>query len=40
VGVAPGVGFGSRGAGHVRLSLAVPDEDVAEGAARLGALVS
>lgn len=40
VGVAPGIGFGSRGAGHVRLSLAVPDEDVAEGAARLGALVS
>jgi aminotransferase len=40
VGVAPGIGFGSRGAGHVRLSLAVPDEDAAEGAARLGALVS
>jgi aminotransferase len=39
VGVAPGIGFGSRGAGHVRLSLAVPDEDVAEGAARLAALL-
>jgi L-glutamine---4-(methylsulfanyl)-2-oxobutanoate aminotransferase len=38
VGVAPGIGFGSRGAGHVRLSLAVPDADVAEGAARLGVL--
>jgi aminotransferase len=39
IGVAPGVGFGSRGAGYARLSLAVPDEDVAEGAARLAALV-
>ena len=40
MGVAPGEGFGARGAGWVRLSLAVPDEDVAEGAARLAALVS
>jgi L-glutamine---4-(methylsulfanyl)-2-oxobutanoate aminotransferase len=39
VGVAPGPGFGSRGAGYARLSLAVPDEDVAEGAARLAALL-
>jgi aminotransferase len=39
IGVAPGIGFGSRGAGYARLSLAVPDEDVAEGAARLGALI-
>ncbi len=39
VGVAPGVGFGTRGAGYARLSLAVPDDDVAEGGARLGALV-
>jgi L-glutamine---4-(methylsulfanyl)-2-oxobutanoate aminotransferase len=39
VGVAPGPCFGSRGAGYGRLSLAVPDEDVAEGAARLAALV-
>jgi aminotransferase len=39
VGIAPGVGFGSRGAGHGRLSLAVPDEDVAEGAARLSSLL-
>jgi aminotransferase len=40
IGVAPGIGFGSRGAGYARLSLAVPDEDVAEGAVRLGALVT
>ena len=39
VGIAPGIGFGSRGAGYGRLSLAVPDEDVAEGAARLSALL-
>jgi aminotransferase len=39
VGVAPGIGFGSRGAGYGRLSLAVPDEDVAEGAQRLAALL-
>jgi len=39
VGIAPGIGFGSRGAGYGRLSLAVPDEDVAEGAARLAALL-
>jgi aminotransferase len=37
VAVAPGEGFGSRGAGCARLSLAVPDADVAEGAARLAA---
>ncbi len=35
--VAPGEGFGARGAGWARLSLAVPDADVAEAAARLGA---
>ena len=35
VGLAPGEGFGARGAGWARLSLAVPDEDVAEGAERL-----
>jgi aminotransferase len=35
VGVAPGEGFGSRGAGWARLSLAVPDDDVLEAAARL-----
>jgi aminotransferase len=36
VGVAPGEGFGSRGAGWARLSLAVPDVDVEEAGARLG----
>jgi aminotransferase len=40
VGVAPGAGFGARGAGWVRLSLAVPDDDVAEGAERLAAAVA
>src|SRR4051812_4047284 len=40
VGVAPGEGFGERGAGWARLSLAVPDEDVAEGAERLAAAIA
>jgi aminotransferase len=35
VGVAPGEGFGARGAGYARLSLALPDADVDEAAARL-----
>jgi L-glutamine---4-(methylsulfanyl)-2-oxobutanoate aminotransferase len=39
VGVAPGIGFGGRGDGWVRLSLAVPDADVAEAAQRLAAAV-
>jgi aminotransferase len=39
VGVAPGEGFGSRGAGWARMSLAVPDEDVDEAARRLAAAV-
>ena len=39
VGVAPGVGFGARGEGWARLSLAIPDEDVAEAAERLAAAV-
>ena len=39
VSVAPGEGFGAGGRGYVRLSLAVPDEDVEEGAARLAALL-
>src|SRR4051812_17551415 len=39
VGVAPGEGFGARGAGWARLSLAVPDADVAEGAERLAAAI-
>jgi L-glutamine---4-(methylsulfanyl)-2-oxobutanoate aminotransferase len=38
--VAPGEGFGARGDGWVRLSLALADEDVAEGARRLAAAVS
>lgn len=36
--VADGTGFGARGAGYARLSLAVADADVDEGAARLAAL--
>jgi aspartate/methionine/tyrosine aminotransferase len=39
VGVAPGEGFGARGAGWARLSLAVPDADLAEAAARLAGAV-
>jgi aminotransferase len=35
VAVAPGEGFGSRGRGWARLSLAIGDEDVAEAARRL-----
>lgn len=38
VGVAPGAGFGSRGAGWARLSLATADEDVAQAAQRLSSL--
>ncbi len=34
-GLAPGQGFGARGEGWARLSLAIPDEDVAEAAERL-----
>lgn len=37
VGVAPGEGFGARGAGWARLSLAVGDDDLDEAAARLAA---
>jgi aminotransferase len=40
VGLAPGEGFGARGAGWARLSLAVPDADVDEGAERLAHFVS
>ena len=39
VGVAPGEGFGARGAGWARLSLALPDADLDEAAARLAAIV-
>ena len=35
VALAPGEGFGSRGAGHARLSLAVSDETLDEGLERL-----
>jgi aminotransferase len=39
IAVAPGEGFGARGAGYVRLSLAVTDETLELGVARLaGAL--
>jgi len=38
VAVAPGEGFGARGAGWARLSLALPDADLAEGVERLGAI--
>jgi aminotransferase len=38
--VAPGEGFGARGAGWVRLSLALPDAQVAEGAQRLALAVA
>src|SRR3954471_134979 len=41
VGLAPGEGFGARGRGWARLSLAVPDDDVDEAADRLaGALAT
>ena len=39
VALAPGEGFGSRGAGHARISLAVSDEALDEGLGRLAALV-
>jgi L-glutamine---4-(methylsulfanyl)-2-oxobutanoate aminotransferase len=35
IAVAPGEGFGARGAGYVRLSLAVDDADLEEGVERL-----
>jgi aminotransferase len=37
VAVAPGEGFGARGAGYARLSLALDDADLEEGMARLAA---
>jgi aminotransferase len=40
VAVAPGEGFGSRGAGYVRLSLALSDADLEEGADRLAAALA
>jgi aminotransferase len=38
VALAPGEGFGSRGAGYARISLAVPDDVLDEGLERLGNL--
>jgi aminotransferase len=40
VGLAPGEGFGARGKGWARLSLAVPDEDVDEAADRLAGVLA
>jgi aminotransferase len=40
VAVAPGQGFGVRGAGWARLSLAIPDAEVGEGARRLAGAVA
>jgi L-glutamine---4-(methylsulfanyl)-2-oxobutanoate aminotransferase len=40
VAVAPGEGFGARGAGYARLSLAVDDADLEEGVARLAAAIA
>jgi aminotransferase len=39
VGVAPGEGFGPRGAGWARLSLATPDADLDEAADRLATVL-
>jgi L-glutamine---4-(methylsulfanyl)-2-oxobutanoate aminotransferase len=39
VGLAPGIGFGERGAGWARMSLALPDADVDEAAERIAALL-
>jgi aminotransferase len=40
VAVAPGAGFGARGDGWARLSLALPDAEVGEGARRLAGAVA
>jgi aminotransferase len=39
VGLAPGIGFGARGEGWARMSLALPDEDVEEAADRIAAVL-
>jgi aminotransferase len=39
VGVAPGEGFGSRGAGWARMSLATPDADLDEAAGRIAGVI-
>jgi aminotransferase len=40
VAVAPGEGFGARGAGYARLSLALDDADLEEGIERLAAAIA
>jgi aminotransferase len=40
VGVAPGEGFGARGAGWARMSLALPDADVDAAGTRIAALLA
>ena len=40
VGVAPGIGFGERGEGWARLSLALPDDDLDEAITRLAGAIS
>jgi aspartate/methionine/tyrosine aminotransferase len=40
IAVAPGAGFGERGAGWARLSLAIPDADVALAAERLASVLA
>jgi aminotransferase len=40
VAVAPGEGFGARGAGWARLSLALADAEIGEGARRLGGAIA
>ena len=40
VGVAPGIGFGARGAGWARLSLAVADDEVVQAADRIAAVLA
>jgi aminotransferase len=39
VGVAPGIGFGARGAGWARMSLAIPDEQVDEATSRIARIL-
>ena len=38
--MAPGEGFGARGAGYARLSLALDDADLEEGVARLAGIAT
>jgi aspartate/methionine/tyrosine aminotransferase len=34
--VTPGVGYGARGSGYIRISLTAPDERIAEAIRRIG----